>query len=71
MRLNIQPQQSKHTKHTIVTGADTRLTVKLGETVTLAAVRQTARVFGSALMDHYVMAAHRFILLRLTVTRAN
>ncbi len=71
MRLNMQPQQSRHIERIAVTDADTELTVRLGETVILAATGQTAKAFGNALLDHYVIVAKRFILLRLTVTRAN
>jgi len=71
MRLNMQPQQSRHLERIAIMDADTELTVRLGETAILAATRQTARAFGNALLDHYAIAATRFILLRLTVIRAN
>ncbi len=70
MRLNMQPQRSSHIARTAVTNANTELTVRLGETVTLAAIRHAAKAFGNALLDHYATVANRLILLRLTVTRA-
>jgi len=71
MRLNMQPQQSSHIERIAVTDANTELTVRLGETVTLAATRQAAKAFGNALLDHYTTVANRSVLLRLTVTQAD
>jgi len=71
MRLNIQPRRPNHIEHIAITEADTELTVKLGETVTLAAARQTAKDFGNALLAHHATVANRSILLRLTVTHTD
>jgi len=70
MRLNIQPQRPEHIEHIAITNADTELTVKLGEKVTLAAARETARAFGNALLAHYTIVADRSFYLSLTVTQA-
>ncbi|MDQ6957945.1 MAG: hypothetical protein Q9M24_02400 [Mariprofundaceae bacterium] len=71
IRLNMQPQQSSHIERIAVTNANTELTVRLGETVTLAATRQAAKAFGNALLDHYTTVANRSVFLRLTVTQAD
>jgi len=71
IRLNMQPQQSSRIERIAVTDANTELTVRLGETVTLAATRQAAKAFGNALLDHYTTVASRSVLLRLTVTQTN
>jgi len=71
VRLNMQPQRSSHIERIAVTDANTELTVRLGETVTLAATRQAAKAFGNALLDHYATVANRSVLLRLTVTQAD
>lgn len=70
VRLNIQPQRPTHIKHITITEADTELTVRLGETITLAAAHQTAKDFGNAILAYHATVANRLILLHLTVTRA-
>lgn len=70
LRLNIQPQQLAHVEHIAITGANTELTVKPGETVALAAARQTAGAFGNAILSYHATTAKRSVILYLTVTRA-
>jgi len=71
MRLNIQPQRPGHIEHIAITEADTELTVKPGETVALAAARQTAKEFGNTLLAYHTTVADRSLRLRLTVTQAD
>jgi len=66
----MQPKQSSHIERIAITDANTELTVKLGETITLAATRQAAKAFGNALLDHYAAVANSSVRLCLTVTQA-
>jgi len=50
--------------------ANTELTVRLGETVTLVATQQAAKDFGNTLLAHHSTVADRSIRLSLTVTKA-
>ncbi len=70
MRLNMQPERSSHMEHVAITEAATELTMKMGETVTLAAARKTAKALGDVLMAHYSMVVDRSFRLNLTVTQA-
>jgi len=69
IRLNIQPERPEHVEHIAISEADTELTVKIGKTVTLAAVHKTAKALGDVLMAHYSMVANRSFRLKLTVTQ--
>jgi len=71
IRLNIQPQRPGHIEHIAITEAYTELTVKPGETVTLAAAHQTAKEFGNTILAYHTTVADRSLRLRLTVTQAD
>lgn len=70
IRMNIQPGRSSRVEHISIAEADTEVTVKLGETVTLAAANKTAKALGEVLLAHYSMVADRSFRLSLTVTQA-